>query len=120
MGTIISQDDKLIKKAYAKVNYTKSQLNELRLCTDPITGPLYFMQNFMYVQHSIKGKQKFVPYPFQLDLIESYTHYKKSVNMVSRQMGKCLDKNTTLSIKNKTTGEVKTLTFEEFEHILKL
>jgi hypothetical protein len=84
----IYQDDKLVKRAYTKVSYTKLQIDELKACMDPVTGPLYFMSNFMYVQHSTKGKQRFVPYDFQLDLIESYTHYKKSINMVSRQMGK--------------------------------
>lgn len=84
----IYQDDKLVKRAYTKVSYTREQIDELKACMDPETGPLYFMSNFMYVQHSTKGKQKFVPYPFQLDLIDSYTHFKKSINMVSRQMGK--------------------------------
>lgn len=84
----IYQDDKLVKRAYTKVSYTKLQIDELKACMDPVTGPLYFMSNFMYVQHSTKGKQRFIPYDFQLDLIESYTHYKKSINMVSRQMGK--------------------------------
>ena len=84
----IYQDDKLVKRAYRKVRYSKEQIDELKACMDPVTGPLYFMRNFMYVQHSTQGKQKFVPYDFQLDLIESYTHYKKSINMVSRQMGK--------------------------------
>lgn len=84
----IYQDDKLVKRAYTKVKYTKEQIDELKACMDPDTGPLYFVSNFMYVQHSVKGKQKFVPYPFQLDLIDSYTHFKKSINMVSRQMGK--------------------------------
>jgi len=84
----IYQDDKLVKRAYKKVSYTKEQIDELKACMDPDTGPLYFVSNFMYVQHSVKGKQKFRPYDFQLDLIDSYTHFKKSVNMVSRQMGK--------------------------------
>lgn len=84
----IYQDDKLVKRAYTKVSYTKEQIDELKACMDPVTGPLYFMSNFMYVQHSTRGKQRFIPYDFQLDLIESYTHYKKSINMVSRQMGK--------------------------------
>lgn len=82
------QDDKLVKKAYSKVSYTKEQIDELAACMDPDTGPLYFVSNFMYVQHAIRGKQKFSPYDFQLDLIDSYTHFKKSINMVSRQMGK--------------------------------
>ena|ERR1700679_848786 len=115
----IYQDDKLVKRAYTKVQYTKEQIDELKACMDPDTGPLYFVSNFMYVQHSTKGKQKFEPYDFQLDLIDSYTHFKKSINMVSRQMGKCLLGDTGIKVRNKITGEVQDLTFEEFEAIIK-
>lgn len=84
----IYQDESLVKRAYKKVSYTPQQIDELKACLDPETGPLFFLTNFMYVQHSIRGKEKFVPYDFQLDLIDSYTNYKKSINMISRQMGK--------------------------------
>lgn len=54
----------------------------------PDTGPMYFMENFMYIQHPTRGREKFVPYPFQHDLVDSYHNYRKSINMISRQMGK--------------------------------
>lgn len=84
----IYQDDKLVKRAYTKVAYTKEQINELKACMDPITGPEYFITNFMYIQHPTQGRQKLQLYPFQVDLITTYHTYRKSVNMVSRQMGK--------------------------------
>ena len=40
-------DERLIKKAHKKVNYSKQQLDELTKCMDPETGPMYFMENFM-------------------------------------------------------------------------
>lgn len=82
------QDDKLVKKAYQKVTYTKEQIDELKACMDPDTGPLYFIQNYMYIQHALKGRQKLQLFDFQLDLIENYHNTRKSINMVSRQMGK--------------------------------
>lgn len=84
----IYQDDKLVKRAYAKVSYTKEQIDELRACMDPVTGPEYFITNFMYIQHPLRGREKLLLYPFQIDLINTYHKYKKSINMVSRQMGK--------------------------------
>ena len=84
----IYQDDKLVKRAFSKVTYTKEQIDELRACLDPINGPEYFIQNFMYIQHPIKGRQKLHLYNFQKDLIRTYHTYRRSVNMVSRQMGK--------------------------------
>lgn len=84
----IYQDDKLVKRAYTKVTYTKEQIDELKACMDPVHGPEYFITNFMYIQHPTEGRQKLELYPFQVDLINTYHGYRKSVNMVSRQMGK--------------------------------
>lgn len=84
----IYQDDKLVKRAYTKVSYTKEQIDELKACLDPVTGPTYFIENFMYIQHPTLGRQKISLYDFQYGLIENYHKYRKSVNMISRQMGK--------------------------------
>ena len=84
----IYQDDTLVKRAHKKLHYTKEQTDELRRCLDPISGPEYFITNFMYIQHPTQGRQKLALYPFQIELINTYHTYRKSVNMVSRQMGK--------------------------------
>lgn len=84
----IYQDDKLVKRAYKKVSYTKEQIDELKACMDPVTGPMYFVSNFMYIQHPTKGRQQLKLYDFQKDLIDNYHNFRKSINMVSRQMGK--------------------------------
>lgn len=81
-------DDKLVKKAHSKAHYTKAQLDELRQCMHPDTGPMYFLEHFMYIQHPTQGRLLFTPYEFQRGLVDSYHNYRKSVNMVSRQMGK--------------------------------
>ena len=90
----IYQDDKLVKRAYKKVNYTPEQIDELKACMNPDTGPVYFITNFMYIQHPMTGRQKLELYDFQLDLIDTYHRYRRSVNMVSRQMGKALSVDT--------------------------
>lgn len=84
----IYQDDKLVKRAYSKVNYTKEQIDELAACMDPETGPLYFIENFMYIQHPLRGREKIELYDFQYGLLENYHSSRKSINMISRQMGK--------------------------------
>ena len=84
----IYQDDKLVKRAYKKVSYTKEQIEELKKCMDPVTGPLYFISNFMYVQHSTRGKEKLELFDYQIELLDNYTKYRKSVNMLGRQLGK--------------------------------
>lgn len=84
----IYQDDKLVKRAYSKVSYTKEQIDELKACMDPTTGPLFFIENFMYIQHPTQGRQRIKLYDFQYGLLENYHSARKSINMISRQMGK--------------------------------
>ena len=115
----IYQDDKLVKRAYTRVAYTKEQIDELRACLNPDTGPEYFITNFMYIQHPMLGRQKLKLYDFQLDLVHTYHKYRRSVNMVSRQMGKCVSADSKIKIRNKTSGEIKELTFSEYESLLK-
>ena len=80
--------DDLIKKPYTKMAYTAEEIYHLRLCADPITGPMYFMKNFFYIQHPLRGRIKFVPFDYQDELIENYHNNRFSINMLGRQMGK--------------------------------
>lgn len=103
----MSADDKLVKKAYEKIPYTADQIHELRLCMDPEMGPFYFLENFMYIQHPTDGRLLFHPYPYQYDLIHSYHNYRKSVNLISRQMGKCTTYETEIDIKDPDGNEYR-------------
>lgn len=97
-------DDKFIKKAYKKIKYTPDNLKELAACMHPVTGPEYFISNFMYIQHPVRGKEKLVLYPFQVELLKIYTQYRKSISMIGRQSGKCVSANTTIQVFNKKTN----------------
>lgn len=83
-----SLDGVLVKKANKKERYTEQQIEELRACMDPITGPYYFMSNFFYIQHPVKGKLLFSPFDYQTRLIQSYHNHRFNVNMLPRQSGK--------------------------------
>lgn len=78
----------LVKKAHKKQSYTDIQIAEFAACADPITGPEYFMRNFFYIQHPTRGKIKYVPFDYQVDLIHNYHTHRFSINMLGRQMGK--------------------------------
>lgn len=78
----------LVKKAHKKQSYTEKQILEFAKCADPVTGPEYFMRNFFYIQHPTKGKLQYEPYPYQVDLIQTYHGNRFSINMLGRQMGK--------------------------------
>lgn len=78
----------LVKLPFQKGKWSQKELDELLYCADPINGPLYFMKNFLYVQHPTRGEVKFTPYPFQEELIKVYHNYRKAIAMISRQCGK--------------------------------
>jgi hypothetical protein len=78
----------LVKKAHSKTNYTDEQIRHLSMCLDPEDGPLYFMQHFFYIQHPTRGRMKFEPFDYQVELIRNYTDHRFSINMLGRQMGK--------------------------------
>ena len=81
-------DQVLIKKPHRAESYENQQLREFALCADPVTGPLYFLTHFFYIQHPIKGKMLYAPYEYQVRLIATYHNYRFNVNMLPRQMGK--------------------------------
>jgi hypothetical protein len=78
----------LVKKAHKKIKYTDQMLSDLAKCSDPDTGPMYFMERFLQIQHPTKGAIKFEPYAFQKNLVQNYHENRFSINMLPRQTGK--------------------------------
>lgn len=78
----------LLKKPYVKTTFTEDQLVKFKQCADPVSGPLYFISNYIWVQHPTKGKIIYKPYDYQIRLIETYRKYNKSVALMPRQVGK--------------------------------
>lgn len=75
----------LVKQAYKKENYTENQITEI---VKSATDPVYFIQQYMWVQHPTKGRVRFHLYDYQVDLINCYHSNRYSINMLGRQMGK--------------------------------
>ena len=78
----------LVKKAHAKIKYTDEMMMHLHKCSDPETGPMYFMENFLQIQHPTKGSINFEPFEFQRRLVKNYHKNRFSINMLPRQTGK--------------------------------
>ena len=83
-----SLDGVQIKKAHTPQKYTLEQVKQLEACMDPVTGPLFFAQNFLSIQHPVRGSIPFEPYEYQVGLIEAYAENKQCIAMLPRQMGK--------------------------------
>jgi hypothetical protein len=78
----------LIKSPYSSTVYTDEQIQEFVLCADPITGPIYFLDNFFYIQHPTRGRMVYHPFEYQRRLIETYHNYRYSISLMPRQTGK--------------------------------
>ena len=78
----------LIKTAHKSEYYSEEHLSEFFKCADRITGPKYFLENYFYIQHPVRGKIQYVPYAYQQELADTYHNYRFSINLLSRQLGK--------------------------------
>lgn len=78
----------LVKAPYRRQHWTDQQLSEFMACADPDTGPQYFMDNFFYIQHPVRGKMLYHPFDYQKRLIDTYHNYRYSISMMPRQTGK--------------------------------
>ena len=78
----------LIKKPNLQESYTMDQIGEILKCADPITGPEYFLSNYFYIQHPVKGRLRYSPFDYQKRLVDSYHKYRFSISLMPRQTGK--------------------------------
>ena len=87
-NNIKSLDGVLIKKPHKKTRYTEKEIESLRQCADPSTGPKYFLDNYFYIQHPVKGQLLFSAFKFQEKLVASHHSHRLHINMLPRQTGK--------------------------------
>jgi len=85
---MLKPNDSIIKSPYQKVNMTEDQIMEFARCADPVTGPEYFMSNYFYIQHPVKGKMLYEPFEYQRKLIDTYHSNRFSISLMPRQTGK--------------------------------
>ncbi len=78
----------LIKKPNTIESFTAQQIHEMVRCSDPTTGPEYFLENYFYIQHPVRGRMQYVPYEYQKRLISTYHTYRFSISLMPRQTGK--------------------------------
>lgn len=81
-------DNKLVKTAHSTLKYTEQAIEELLKCSDPVAGHHYFLKNFFFIQHPVKGKLKYEAFDYQKRLIDSYHQHRFNVNLLPRQTGK--------------------------------
>lgn len=83
-----SLDGVLTKKAHSRETFTEEHIQDLAACADLDNGYHYFLKNFFYIQHPVKGKMLFEPFEYQTRLLDAYHGHRFNINMLPRQMGK--------------------------------
>jgi len=83
-----ADDSALVKKPHVKTPFTDEQLVDFAKTADRYTGAYFFMGNFFWIQHPVKGKLLYQAFPYQHALLQVYHENRFSINMLSRQTGK--------------------------------
>ena len=78
----------LVKAPHSSAVYTDQQIQEFARCADPVTGPMYFLDNFFFIQHPVRGRMLYHPFEYQRRLIQTYHDYRFVISMMPRQTGK--------------------------------
>lgn len=75
----------LIKRANAESEYTPELIQELVKCRK---DPVYFIKNYVWLQHPTRGRILFKLYDYQEELVKMCHAEKRVIALISRQMGK--------------------------------
>ena len=92
-----------VKRPFDECEYSQEQISELAFCVDYIKP---FLKHVKII-HPDRGKITFEPYDFQNTILNTVKDERFIVILCSRQSGKCLSYDTTVSVRNKKTGEIR-------------
>lgn len=106
-----------LKAAGVETEFTEENISEYLKCS---ADPIYFIKNYVKIVHVDKGIVPFALHSYQERLVQSYHDNRKVVALAPRQYGKCCVKTTLLNIRNKKTGEIMSITMEDFHEMCKL
>lgn len=97
---------KQIKRAKDTDDYTPERIAELKRC---IKDPVYFLKNYVTIQHPTRGPVPFKLYNYQVRLVTAIHENKNTIVLTARQQGKCCFLTTQIDVINKPTGWKKGL-----------
>lgn len=123
-----------LKAPNAQSEYTPELIQELARCRK---DPVYFMRNYVFVQHPKHGRVPFDLYDYQEEMVECIHTNRHSIVLASRQVGKTItiaiyllwfamfhDDKTVLVASNKFSNALEIMqrvqyAYEELPHWLK-
>ncbi len=74
-----------VKRGHTQVELTPEQDLEFAKCAN---DPIYFIENYIYVRHPVRGQTIFKLYDYQKKLILAYHEHKEVITLFPRQSGK--------------------------------
>lgn len=109
-----------LKTENQEIEYTEDNVAELLKCA---TDPVYFISNYVMVQHPTKGAMPFKLYDYQKKMVNTFHTERYSVTLSARQTGKCFFYSTMINTIEVPTGIKKLLLYildkKEYEKIFK-
>jgi hypothetical protein len=106
--------DTRLKADLVEMSLTKEQEKEYAKCRK---DPIYFIENYCYITNLNNGLQLFKLFDCQKNKIKIMKEKSRVIMMEARQSGKCHTKDTVYNIRNKKTGEIRTITALEFHNL---
>ena len=82
IGAKNTLDTVLVKAPHRKETFSEQELEDFARCADPVTGPMYFMDNFFHIQHPVRGKMLYHPFEYQKRLINNYHTNRFSISLM--------------------------------------
>jgi hypothetical protein len=100
-----------LKRVGVELSYTEEQVKEILKCTE---DPVHFIREYVKIVNVDHGLVPFNMWPFQADMVRDFHSNRFSICKMPRQVGKCLQLNTSIRLRNKKTGEIIETTVGEF------
>lgn len=105
------KNDTFIRGPYVQYPYTQEQLDEMRKCKEDY---FYFIQNYVKINTLDYGVQLFEPFQYQKNMIKMMDENRFTIFTTSRQAGKCVHADTEITVRNKKTGSIESISIGEF------
>ena len=74
-----------VKKGENQLEYNADRMQELLRCA---MSPVYFVNNYVKIQHPIDGQVPFKLHPYQIRMLDAMKNNRKVAILASRQVGK--------------------------------
>lgn len=73
------------KKAHIEETFSRYEIEELKKCA---ADPLYFIENYVKIQHPVDGDILFTPREYQKRMVHNFSNNRFNIAMLPRQCGK--------------------------------